>query len=259
MTSAPDRPPDGIRQLEEQLVAGGDPPLLLRRRVVAGIVVAFLVVIAVYWATNRLFGLTYTLEAEPFRRWVDGFGPAGPLVFIGIMALSVLFAPIPNAPIFMAAGLAWGPVLGTLYCMAGLLLGSTMAFWVARRFGRGHLPRLIGKRNAERVDALVLDIGGRVVFWARMIPAVNFDWVSFVAGMTAIPFRVFITYSALGMLFPTAIAVVAGDGLGRDFRITLAAGGAWVAVVVASAVVFWARRRNGRQGGARNRESRALD
>lgn len=258
MTHAPERPADGLRELEEQLVAGGEPPLLLRRRVVAGLVVAFLAVVAVYWATNHYYGLTYTIEAEPFRQWVDRFGPVGPLVFIGIMALSVLFAPIPNAPIFMAAGLAWGPVLGTLYCMVGLLLGSAMAFGVARRFGRGYLPRLIGKRNAERVDALVLDVGGRVVFWARMIPAVNFDWISFVAGMTAIPFRVFIIYSALGMLFPTAIAVIAGDGLGRDFRITLAAGGAWVAVVVVSAVVFWARRRNGRRR-ANSRESAAVD
>ncbi|MCL6643867.1 MAG: VTT domain-containing protein, partial [Dehalococcoidia bacterium] len=164
------------------------------------------------------------------------------------MALSVLFAPVPNAPIFMAAGLAWGPVLGTLYCMAGLVLGSAVAFWVARRFGRRHLARLIGRRNADRIDALVLEMGGRVVFWSRMIPAVNFDWISFLAGMTAIPFRVFIVYSALGMLFPTAIAVVAGDGLGRDARITLAAGGVWVGVIVVSAVVYWRRRANGRHG-----------
>ncbi|GIW12946.1 MAG: hypothetical protein KatS3mg062_0385 [Tepidiforma sp.] len=247
MTSAPERSRATLGEIEEQLLGTGEPPLLLRRRVVAGLVVLFCAVVGAYWLTSEYFGLSYTLEAEPFREWVDGFGLLGPVVFIGVMALSVLFAPVPNAPIFIAAGLAWGPVLGTLYCMAGLVLGSALAFWIARRFGRRHLPRLIGARNAARVDSLVLDMGGRVVFWSRMIPAVNFDWISFVAGMTAIPFRVFIVYSALGMLFPTAVAVVAGDGLGRDFRITLAAGGAWVAVIVASAAVYW--RRRGRSGG----------
>lgn len=245
MTKAPDRRGPSLAEIEEQLIAGGEPPLLLRRKVVGGLVAAFVVAVIAYWATSDYFGVSYTIDEEPFREWVDSFGLLGPLVFIVIMALSVLFAPIPNAPIFMAAGLAWGPVLGTAYCMAGLILGSAMAFWVARRFGRRHLPRLIGAKNAARVDSLVLEMGGRVVFWSRMIPAVNFDWISFVAGMTAIPFRVFIIYSALGMLFPTAISVVAGDGLGRDFRITLAAGGAWVAVIVISAAVYWRRRRNG--------------
>lgn len=241
----------GLMEIEEQLT-GGETPLLLRRKVVAGLVVLFLLVVIAYWATSEYFGISYTVEAEPFRDWVDGFGILGPIVFVAVMALSVLFAPVPNAPIFMAAGLAWGPVLGTLYCMAGLVLGSAVAFWVARRFGRRHLPRLIGRRNAERIDTLVLEMGGRVVFWSRMIPAVNFDWISFVAGMTAIPFRVFIVYSALGMLFPTAVAVVAGDGLGRDARITLAAGGVWLGVIVASAAVYWRRRANGRgrSGGA---------
>lgn len=237
-----------VATLEEQLLAGGEPPLLLRRRVVVGLVIGFVALVVAYSFTTRYFGISYTIDEEPFRAWVEGFGILGPIVFIGVMAISVLFAPIPNAPIFMAAGLAWGPVIGTAYSMAGLILGSAMAFWIARRLGRRHLPRLIGRRNAERIDALVLAMGGRVVFWSRMIPAVNFDWISYLAGMTAIPFRVFIVYSALGMLFPTAIAVIAGDGLGRDFRITLAAGGAWLAVIVASALVYWQRaRRDGSQ------------
>ncbi|MEO6044509.1 MAG: TVP38/TMEM64 family protein, partial [Tepidiformaceae bacterium] len=72
---------------------------------------------------------------------------------------------------------------------------------------------------------------------------VNFDWISFVAGMTSIRFTPFFVYSALGMLLPTFVAVAAGDGLGRDIRITLAYGGLWVAAIVASAGYFWYRRR----------------
>lgn len=239
-TSGPARP--GLGELEDRLFTSGEPPLLFRRRVVAGLVMGFVLLVAAYAVTSRYLGLSYTFDAEPFREWVDSFGILGPLVFIAVMALSVLFAPVPNAPIFMAAGLAWGPVLGTAYCMAGLTLGSAIAFGIARRFGRRHLARLIGSKLAERLDSLVLEMGGRVVFWARMIPAVNFDWISFIAGMTAIPFRVFLVYSVLGMIFPTAVAVVAGDGLGRDFRVTLAAGAAWLAVVVVSAAVYWRRR-----------------
>lgn len=229
--------------LEGMAFGGEETPLLLRKRVVFGIVAFFALVVVAYIVTSEVFGLSYTIDAEPLQEWVDDQGPIGVMVFILLMAASVLFAPIPNAPIFFAAGLAWGPVLGTLYCMIGLTLGSAMAFWIARRLGRKHLPRLIGPKLAARLDQLSEEMGGRVVFWSRMIPAVNFDWISFVAGMTTVPFRVFIFYSALGMLFPTAVAVVAGDGLGRDFRITLVAGGAWVGVILASAAYFWLRRR----------------
>jgi len=163
-----------------------------------------------------------------------------------VMAGSVLFAPIPNIPIFIAAGLAWGPVLGTIYCMAGLTLGSAAAFWVARKFGRHHLARLIGRRNAERIDSMVDQMGGRVVFFSRIMPGINFDWISFVAGMTSVSFRTFIVYSFFGMIPLCALTVAMGDGLQRDPRITLVAGGVWVLAIVATAVYFWARRKHWR-------------
>ena len=208
-----------------------------------GLVGTFLTLILGYVALARVFGWSYEFDAAPFREWVDGWGAWGPVVFIGVMAISVLFAPIPNVPIFIAAGLAWGPVLGTAYSMAGLLLGSTMAFYVARRFGRRHLPRLIGAKAAARLDGLADTAGGRLIFWCRILPAVNFDWISFAAGMTSIRFWPFIVFSAAGLLLPTFVAVAAGDGLGRDIRITLAYGGVWVATIVGSAGYFWLRRK----------------
>lgn len=235
---------DTEANLEGIMFQGEETPLLLQKRVVGGIVLAFVLIAVLYAITTRYFGISYKIDAEPFQEWVEARGLLAPIVFILVMALSVLFAPVPNAPIYIAAGIVWGPVLGTAYCMAGLTLGSAMAFWIARRVGRKHLPRLIGHRLADRLDTLVEDMGGRVVFWSRMIPAVNFDWISFVAGMTAVPFRVFIIYSFLGMLFPTGLTVVAGDGLGRDPRITLVAGGIWVGVILASATYFWVRRKH---------------
>jgi uncharacterized membrane protein YdjX (TVP38/TMEM64 family) len=243
MTEAPERQDLSLEELEEKLLVDSEPPLLLRPKVVGGLVVGFLALVVAYWAVSRYLGIDFTFDAEPFRDWVAGFGVAGPLIYILVITLATLVAPVPNTPIFMAAGLAWGPVLGTAYSMVGVVTGSAIAFWIARRLGRRHLPRLIGARNATRIDSLLLKMGGRIVFWARMLPAISFDWLSYVAGVTAIPFRVYIIYSALGMLFPTAMQVVAGDGLGRDFRITLGATAVWVAVVVVSAGVYWQRRR----------------
>ncbi len=229
--------------LDEFVFDGEEMPLLLRRRVIIGIVLTFLALAGAYIVLSEALGLSYNIDAEPFRDWVEDRGPLGPIVFILVMAFSVLFAPIPNVPIFIAAGLAWGPILGTIYSMIGMMLGSAMAFYAARWLGRKHLPRLIGSKAAGRIDGLVQNMGGRVVFWSRMLPVINFDWVSFVAGLTGIRFRTFFVYSFLGMLTPTIVAVVAGDTLRKDVRITLAIGGFWMLGIVLSAAFFWFRRR----------------
>ena len=90
-------------------------------------------------------------------------------------------------------------------------------------------------------------MGGRVVFWTRLMPGVNFDWISFVAGMTSVPFRTFIVFSFLGMIPPTATTVVLGEGLGKDPRISLVAGGLWVLAILATAGYFWFRRKHWRK------------
>ncbi|MDW8045994.1 MAG: TVP38/TMEM64 family protein [Chloroflexota bacterium] len=232
------------RALDLFIEEGEDTPLLLQRRVIVAIVVGFVLLVAAYAVASRVYGLSSTIDAEPFRDWVSQWGLWGPLVYIAVLALSVLFAPIPNVPISIAAGLAWGPVLGTVYSMLGMTLGSALAFGVARKLGRRHLRRLIGSKAARQIDRLAETMGGQVIFWARMLPVVNFDLISFVAGLTAISFWRFLIASFLGMLVPTTIAVVAGDSLGRDIRITLGLGAFWVAGIVGSAAYVWYRRRH---------------
>lgn len=229
--------------MDDFVYEGESTPLLLRGRVVAAIAAVFAVFAIGYVVLSSYYGWSYDLDAEPFQEWVDSYGLLGPVVYMVVLALSVLFAPIPNVPIFIAAGLAWGPVLGTIYSMGGMMLGSAMAFYVSRWFGRRHLPKLIGSKAAARLDHVADTMGGRVIFWSRMLPAVNFDWVSFVAGMTSIRFWPFFGYSFIGMLLPTTVAVTAGDGLGKDVRITLAMAALWIGGIVASAAYFWWRRK----------------
>ncbi|MEX2080898.1 MAG: TVP38/TMEM64 family protein [Dehalococcoidia bacterium] len=232
--------------LEDFIYEGEGTPLLLRKGVILGIAAGFAVTFAAYFIISELYGFSYTVDAEPLRDWVERRGVWGPIGFILIMALSVLFAPIPNVPIFIAAGLVWGPVVGTIYSMAGMMLGSTLAFYAARWLGRKHLARLIGGRGAARLDGLTQTMGGRLIFAARMMPIVNFDWISMVAGLTAIRFWPFFFWSFVGMLLPTTLAVVSGEWLERNLWVTLGIGGLWVLGLVLSAAYFWHRQRRWR-------------
>ena len=242
MSSATEAPAGS--ELDPFAIDSGETPLLLRKKVLAGVVAGFVALFALYLLLAEIFNFSLEIDAKPFQEWVDDRGIWAPIVYIGILAVSVLFAPIPNAPIFIAAGLAWGAILGTVYSLAGLMVGSILAFYVSRRFGRRYLPYLVGRKTAARIDTMAETMGGTVIFWARMLPVVNFDWISFVAGMTAVSFRTFAIWSFVGMIFPTWVAVAAGDSLGKDIRLTFAIGALWIAGILFSAVFFWWRRRH---------------
>lgn len=245
---AEDRSARALRRptITDFVAEGEETPLLLQRRVLAGIAAAFLALVAAYFILTAIFDISLQPDPKPLQDWVEQWGVWGPIVFMAVMAFSVLFAPVPNAPIFIAAGLVWGPVVGSVYSMIGMMWGSAMAFWVARKLGRKYLPRLVGSKAAAQMDSLSVRMGGRLIFWARMLPVVNFDWISFLAGLTAMSFWRFFVFSFLGMLTPTIVGVVAGDSLGRDVRITLIIAGVWVAGVILSGLYFWWRRRQAR-------------
>ena len=79
----------------------------------------------------------YHLIADPLiaREWIGQFGLKGYLLFIFIMFLQIVIAVIPGEPLEIAAGLVFGPVVGTILCFIGILLGSIVTFMLTRIFG----------------------------------------------------------------------------------------------------------------------------
>ena len=56
------------------------------------------------------------------------FGRAAPLVYIALLAISVVISQIPNIPLAIAAGMLFGTFYGGLYSIIGGMLGSLACF-----------------------------------------------------------------------------------------------------------------------------------
>ena len=211
-------------------LAGGIPRLSRRQ---AAYAVAFTVAsLVLSFALERLFGRFFNLEPLAIRDWLRGWGALAPAVYVLLMVLAIVLTPIPSVPLDIAAGLAFGLFWGTVWTLVGAEIGALIAFGLARHLGRGWLASKLGQERIGKVDALAEQMGGRAVFLMRLLPAFNFDWVSYAAGLTSMSVRTFAAATFLGMLPPVVAIVAVGD--------LLVSRPGWSALIFGALFVLWA-------------------
>ena len=199
------------------------------------------ILIGAYLAYERWF----PWEQAEIEEWIDGFGVWGPIVYIVVFALSMLFAPLPTAPMPLVAAAVFGPALGFLYTITATAIGSTICFWVARRLGRPVLRRLTSQAALDKIDELGARLGIRLLIVLRLFPVAGVDYVSYAAGLTQMRFAYYIVISVLASAPILIFAAVLGDAvLERNREILI---GAFIAIVLFFAApivwVWWRQRR----------------
>ena len=142
-------------------------------------------------------------------------GPWGPGAIIVAEILQVLLAPIPGQVVGIVAGYLYGVFWGTVLSMVGLILGTLMAIWLARRLGRPLLERIAGAELLERIDGYARRRGALAFFLIFLFPFLPDDVCCFIAGLT--PLRigelvlVAIIGRAPGVIVSTLIGAKAKD------------------------------------------------
>lgn len=206
-----------------------------------GIGIFVLLSAAVAWLIGKPL-LQFVSEPEKFRQWVDSHGLLGPLAFLGMMVLQVFVAVIPGEPLEIGAGYAFGAVEGTLLCILGAAIGSTLVFLFVRRFGvravevfisREKIHSLRFLQNTRRVHLFLL-----VAF---LLPGTPKDVLCYVAGLTTLKLGPFILISSICRLPSIVTSTIGGSALGS---------GQWgmaaivfAATLVISAIGLWIYKR----------------
>jgi uncharacterized membrane protein YdjX (TVP38/TMEM64 family) len=158
-----------------------------------------------------IFALTGSLSTHRVRDWIDGYGAAGPLIFIVVSSLLtvVLF---PGPLLAGASGLLFGTALGTPVSIVAATAGASLAFAVGRWWAHDAVVEAFG--HHPRVAALRTWVGARgfeSVLLARIAPGVPYNLVNYAAGLTPIGLAVFAWATALGVA-PRAFAYTALGG-----------------------------------------------
>ncbi|MBL7574366.1 Uncharacterized membrane protein YdjX, TVP38/TMEM64 family, SNARE-associated domain [Peptoniphilus asaccharolyticus DSM 20463] len=87
---------------------------------------------------------------EKLDSFIVSLGFWGPLSFVIIQIVQVVIPVIPGGVTSIAGVFIFGPVKGTLYNYVGIVTGSYINYFLARKYGVAFVEKLIGKKKLQR-------------------------------------------------------------------------------------------------------------
>lgn len=162
-------------------------------RVALALAIVATAVAAWHWLPiNALANLTHVSSwLAPHRYAWYGL----PLVVATFTLLGLVFVPV--LLLVAATGIAFGPLLGPAYAMAGCLASASTGFGIGRLVGRRNVERFGGARIVRISHAMERN-GTLAIFVLRKIPA-PFLLSNIVAGASRVRYRDFVLGTLLGM------------------------------------------------------------
>lgn len=152
------------------------------------VIIGFILLFRRYPDISRFF-----TDQTKIRSYITNYGVKAPFILIGLQVFQIVFAPIPGHILGFAAGYLFGALNGTLYCLAGIFIGASIAFWIGRLFGRRLLQTFINPDKMHHFDNYVIHKGPFVIFVLLLLPFSPLgDIIYFLSGLTAIPFLIYI-------------------------------------------------------------------
>lgn len=185
-----------------------------RRRFAVHLLGAVVVLAIAAVLVQRYFA--FLTDIEELRAFVQGYGFWSPLVLVFLQALQVVVAPVPGQILAVVAGYLFGVWWGTVYNMVGITIGSTVAFWLSRRFGREYVENIVHEDALARFDAVDDDYARLALFFFFLIPGLPDDVLCFAGGLTRIPLWQLVAIAVVGRTPGFFLANVVGGFLVAD-------------------------------------------
>jgi uncharacterized membrane protein YdjX (TVP38/TMEM64 family) len=153
---------------------------------------------------------------------IKSYGPYAPLAYILLQIIQVVVAPIPGGAIEFLGGYLFGASAGMVYSMIGLILGSWLAFSLARIFEKIAVEKFVSEETRKKFDYLVEHEGVILSFILFLLPGFPKDALCYILGLTPMHLGIFLIISALGRIPGTLMATLQGaKAFEHEYRLFL--------------------------------------
>ena len=184
-----------------------------RRKLITGISLFVLLALTVL-LTVLFWNFFANTDQADFRTYVESFGPAAPLIFLGAQMLQIFLPLLPGEVMEISAGVLFGAVKGTLLCLAGIAVASAAVFWLVRRFGRSVLDLYfdVDKLYETKLFSSEERIK-RLLFLLFFIPGTPKDLFTFIAPLSRVTLSEFLWISMIARIPSVVSSTVGGHFL----------------------------------------------
>ncbi|MFH1602082.1 MAG: VTT domain-containing protein [Candidatus Shapirobacteria bacterium] len=176
-----------------------------------------------------------TLTSEEFKLFVQKLGPLGPLVIIIYTTLSHVLAPLAGTPGILLSVAVFGIFKTMFYIYLGSMISAALNFYISRKFGRGWVTRLVGKRTMKEVDDFVKASGEKVLILSRIFGFSLFEIISYAAGLTNINFKRYLMITLLFTLIPNLFFTYLFRNMDFSSNLNLVI---WLATLIITGLIF---------------------
>lgn len=167
--------------------------------------VAIFAAAVVLWRFTPLASL---VTPARLAHWLETFQtlPGAPLLVVGIFVAAGLIV-FPLTLLIAATAIVFDPPVALCVAFAGALASASLTYWLGSRFLRGTATAALGQAQAK-VKAALDNNGVIAVAALRTLPVAPFTLVNIAAGSLGVPFRDYLSGTAIGIT-PGALMLTA--------------------------------------------------
>ena len=164
-----------------------------RQKVVIGVSIILVAIIV----GTKIFS---SLDLEWVKRVIQSQGNLGKVIYVVIVYLSTVISLISSIVLWPAALLAYGFSESVILTFIANFAGGMTNFFLARKYGRPLVRKLVGKDSIDKVDKFTSVSGLRAFIVLRVLASNYYDFVSYAAGLTNLAIKPYTIVTCLSSL-----------------------------------------------------------
>ena len=154
-------------------------------------------------------------DKQFLKETVKAWGLMAPLVFVAIQSMQVIISPVPGEMTGPVGGALFGTTWGVVYSTIGLTIGTLVCFGLGRLWGEPIVRPWLSDHNWNRMSFIIEAEGAILCFILYLIPGFPKDILSYLFGISPMPFWTFAVVSTLGRIPGTWMASYFGAHVGE--------------------------------------------
>ena len=194
-----------------------------------------LLIAGAIWLINRV-------GIEQIRTNVAGFGIWAPFIIMLLRLSSIVVPVLPGTAYAILSGALFGFAQGLVVIAIADFLACSANFFIARRYGRTVVQRLVGRRFMDKLDGWSKKyLEGNFFLLTGAMMSSFFDYISYGAGLCQIPWQRFMGALGLSILLVKPPLVAVGAGILQGEKLLI--GTSVLGVLAIALISTWTRRK----------------